>query len=335
MVPETHGRKDRVLINPPTARKPKRQSERLLNWAFVIALSLHAVALAGAACLPAQVNGQDLAAIRVFDAEPTDPITPVDLVEAPADDAPEVAQVVAPVVKRIEPPAQPASSIFAPRPAPRPQPKPVRPSSPRAGQAQALAQRSPLPVEPPYVPAARPGGGGGGGQVALGTPSANGELGGPPSGRTPMGGVPGSGAGSGSGSGPGSGGGSGGGSGDGTGTGQGSGMGPGSGSGETGGEGAAFSSRVADRDTPVVVSKGKLEYPRAAVEAGIEGKVRLKVMVTESGTVAEVTVAQSSGDRRLDSAAIDFVKGWRYKPAVQDGKPRRVYTYAAVAFELK
>jgi outer membrane biosynthesis protein TonB len=37
----------------------------------------------------------------------------------------------------------------------------------------------------------------------------------------------------------------------------------------------------------------------------------------------------------LDAAASESVKGWRYKPAVQDGKPRRVYTHAVVRFELK
>ena len=92
---------------------------------------------------------------------------------------------------------------------------------------------------------------------------------------------------------------------------------------------------MADRDTPAVVQKGKLEYPQAVVEDGVEGQVKLTVLVTESGTVGEVKIAQSSGDRRLDAAATEFVKGWRYRPAVQDGKPRSVYTYAVVIFELK
>jgi len=63
--------------------------------------------------------------------------------------------------------------------------------------------------------------------------------------------------------------------------------------------------------------------------------VTLKVLVSELGAVAEVTVVQSSHDRRLDAAAVEFVRGWRYKPAVQDGKPRSVYTRAAVTFTLK
>ena len=85
----------------------------------------------------------------------------------------------------------------------------------------------------------------------------------------------------------------------------------------------------------MVVYKGSLEYPPAAVADGTEGTVKLKVLVSEFGTVAEVTVVQSSHDRRLDAAAVEFVRGWRYKPAVQDAKPRRVYTRAAVTFKLK
>jgi protein TonB len=71
------------------------------------------------------------------------------------------------------------------------------------------------------------------------------------------------------------------------------------------------------------------------VEDGVEGSVRLKVLVTETGTVAEVQVTGSSGDRRLDAAARECVRRWLYRPAIQDGKPRRVYTHATVEFELK
>jgi protein TonB len=84
-----------------------------------------------------------------------------------------------------------------------------------------------------------------------------------------------------------------------------------------------------------VVSKGAFTYPEAAAEEGVQGVVKLKVLVTESGSVAEVQITGSSGDRRLDQAAKEWVRGWRYSPAVQDGKPRRVYTHATVEFELE
>lgn len=76
-------------------------------------------------------------------------------------------------------------------------------------------------------------------------------------------------------------------------------------------------------------------YPRSAVEDGVEGTVRLKLLVTEAGSVAHVEVAGSSGDRRLDTAAKECVSRWRYQPATQDGKPRRVYTHATVEFDLQ
>jgi protein TonB len=94
-------------------------------------------------------------------------------------------------------------------------------------------------------------------------------------------------------------------------------------------------SRTADRRQPKVVSKGALEYPKSAVSDGVEGTVKLKVLVTETGDVAEVTVVESSRDRRLDAAAREFVARWKYLPATQNGHARRVHTYATVTFELQ
>ncbi len=320
-------------------KHPKQQSEKLLNWAFVIALSLHAVALAGAACLPAEMGEEQLAEIRVFDSRVADRITPVDLVELPGEEMATAVRIAEPPIAReitrVEPvvaeqvraePKPTRHPLVTTTPAPRRQDQGRRPFNSAQGK-QAPVQRN---------PAGPSGGGGGGGPVDLGVPSANGEPLGRIGGGTPMGGLPGEGAGSGSGIGSGSGGGSGSGSGGGDGSGRGSGSGPGTGSdrGEGSGE-SGFTSRVADRATPMVVHKGTLRYPPAALEDGVEGKVRLKVLVTELGTVSEVTVAQVSGDQRLDAAAVEFVKGWKYKPAVQDGKPRSVYTYAVVTFELR
>lgn len=62
--------------------------------------------------------------------------------------------------------------------------------------------------------------------------------------------------------------------------------------------------------------------------------MRLRVLVGEAGNVLDAEVIGSSGDRRLDRAAADSVRTWRYLPAVQDGKPRRVHTEAKVTFKL-
>ncbi len=58
-------------------------------------------------------------------------------------------------------------------------------------------------------------------------------------------------------------------------------------------------------------------------------------MVDTSTTYLVVVVAiESPGDFRLDGAAPGSLRWWRYRPAVEDGTPRRVYTYAKVTFEL-
>jgi len=313
--------------------------ERHLNWAFCAALALHGLALLTAARLPADpAKDGGLDEIQVFDKAAPVMVSPVDLVEWSQETQPaKTQQASEPVV-----PELPAVSVRA-TPRSRPAPEQSRPEPPRPPTA-ATRPASPRPT-PALMPLANPGGGGGGGggPVDLGARSSGGDLSGTPGGGTPVGGVPGSGTGSGSGTGPGSGSGTGGESGSGAGSGSGSGEGAGAGSGSGGGSGRGDGAgerqpqpnRLADRREPEVAAKGTLSYPQSAVEEGIEGTVKLKVLVTESGTVAEVRISGSSGDQRLDAAAREWVRGWRYHPAVQDGKPRRVYTHAVVEFELR
>lgn len=307
--------------------------ERWLNWGFALALLLHAAALAAASLLPAEPSrGDGLDEIRVFGRTPRI-VSTVDLVDweepAPVSEVelsfpqPEPRERDRPAVERT-PPKEPE------RVSPRPRPAQIRQPTDRAEPPASTRVVTPGPPGG--------GGGGGGGDIDLGSSSPAGDLPAPPGGGTQVGEVPGEGTGSGPGVGPGSGGGSGGGTGGGTGIGEGTGVGEGRGSGSGGGEGSGggggFQSRVADRLEPQVVSKGSLEYPASAIRDGVQGTVRMKVLVTEKGTVGEVEIVRSSGDRRLDSAAREWVRGWRYRPAIQDGEERRVWTYATVTFEL-
>jgi len=182
--------------------------------------------------------------------------------------------------------------------------------------------------------------------VGLGAGSRQGDL--PTSGSGGPGAVPGAGVGSGTGSGPGAGhagsegsgslapagGNSGGGSGTGSAGGATGGAGPGAGSGGVG-TGTGHVSRLADRKIPTLVRRVDPVYPVAAQVEGVQGAVKLLVTVTKEGKVGPVRVARSSGDARLDAAAVNAVKQWRYQPAVQDGIPREVDTYATVTFSLE
>lgn len=74
-------------------------------------------------------------------------------------------------------------------------------------------------------------------------------------------------------------------------------------------------------------------YPEIARTAGLEGIVRLKLLISEDGAVREVKLI--SGERALGDAAIEAARQWRYRPTVVDDKPVNVYTTATVEFRLR
>lgn len=64
-----------------------------------------------------------------------------------------------------------------------------------------------------------------------------------------------------------------------------------------------------------VTSRIPPAYPMSARRRGIEGEVELRVDVDADGRPRLVTIARSSGDRQLDSAAAQAVEQWRFAVA--------------------
>lgn len=61
--------------------------------------------------------------------------------------------------------------------------------------------------------------------------------------------------------------------------------------------------------------------------------VRLLLSIATSGAVSAAQISKSSGNVTLDSLAIDWVKShWRYRPALDSGKPVSTTTIAFVTF---
>ena len=75
-------------------------------------------------------------------------------------------------------------------------------------------------------------------------------------------------------------------------------------------------------------------YPSASRRAGEEGTVRLKVLVDEKGRPRDVTLANSSGFARLDQAAMDAVRKWRFVAATDGNNPIAAWTQVAITFRL-
>jgi protein TonB len=75
-------------------------------------------------------------------------------------------------------------------------------------------------------------------------------------------------------------------------------------------------------------------YPSASRRAGEEGTVRLKVLVDEKGRPKDVAVATSSGFPRLDQAAMQAVRKWRFVAATDGTSPISAWTQVAITFRL-
>lgn len=63
----------------------------------------------------------------------------------------------------------------------------------------------------------------------------------------------------------------------------------------------------------------KAKYPRASHAMREEGTAQLEVLIGANGMPQEVKLSKSSGYERLDNAALDVVKTWRFVPGTVNG----------------
>lgn len=75
-------------------------------------------------------------------------------------------------------------------------------------------------------------------------------------------------------------------------------------------------------------------YPPSARRAGEEGSVQLRILVDERGLPGEVQITKSSGFARLDQAAIEAVRRWRFVAATHGSQPVVAWTQVAITFRL-
>jgi TonB family protein len=88
-----------------------------------------------------------------------------------------------------------------------------------------------------------------------------------------------------------------------------------------------------DVASALVIQKSPLKYPDAARAAGIEGTVVLRIIVSDTGAVKEVTPI--SGDPVLGQPTADSVKQWKYRPYAVNGVPVEMETELSINFHLK
>lgn len=104
-------------------------------------------------------------------------------------------------------------------------------------------------------------------------------------------------------------------------------------------DGTGDGSAAPAEETPVYWKLKPLEtrppiYPPRCLRMGIEGVVRVRVLVGEDGRPQEVTIGKSSGETALDESAMDAVRTWRFEPARRDGVPVRAWAVVPIEFKL-
>lgn len=87
---------------------------------------------------------------------------------------------------------------------------------------------------------------------------------------------------------------------------------------------------VSDR---LVEKRVPANYPEEAKRRHLQGDVILKVIISPTGDVSDVSLLR--GDPLLASAAKDAVKQWKYKPYLLNGQPVEMEAQVTVPFTLQ
>ena len=61
----------------------------------------------------------------------------------------------------------------------------------------------------------------------------------------------------------------------------------------------------------------------------------LSVQVNAAGRADSITVSKSSGFQRLDRAASEAIRRWKFKPATRNGEPIATIVDVPIVFRLK
>jgi len=72
---------------------------------------------------------------------------------------------------------------------------------------------------------------------------------------------------------------------------------------------------------PTLLRGDALEFPQAARDEGLTGEVRVRYDVTAQGRVVNAVVVRAQPADVFNEAALDAVRGWRFRPGRIKGEP--------------
>lgn len=95
-----------------------------------------------------------------------------------------------------------------------------------------------------------------------------------------------------------------------------------------------FTEEMVD-DPPRVLIGGPPSYPFEAQQRGIEGEVKLRILVSAQGAVTQVHVVSAKPAGVFDEAAMRAARRYRFRPARYHGRAVQVWVVKTFMFRLR
>lgn len=79
---------------------------------------------------------------------------------------------------------------------------------------------------------------------------------------------------------------------------------------------------IRNREARPLASNAQPSYPVSALRNGVQGSVTARLQVAPNGEVTDASIVSRNGqrDRDLDRAVLTTVRGWKFEPAIRDGR---------------
>lgn len=84
----------------------------------------------------------------------------------------------------------------------------------------------------------------------------------------------------------------------------------------------------------VILHMVKPEYPPDELDRGVEGDVTLEILVDDVGMVEGAWVLAANGPPSFESASLDAVRQFRFKPPIIEGRPSEMWIRFQIRFRI-
>jgi protein TonB len=88
-------------------------------------------------------------------------------------------------------------------------------------------------------------------------------------------------------------------------------------------------------EPPRPIARAPLRYPKSAEAGGVEGEVEARLLLSDDGSVLQVSVVSATPSGVFEAAARESLARWRFAPATFRGLKLKAWVRQRVVFKLQ